>query len=122
MHVDRVKTCPTLIRCFHREGGHVPLEEFGSWNERKEPTDELQIYTWPDATMRELHELVQEVLPVARKMGCVLGFSLVYADRRGEYVMRSIGRVGNRKHPDDNKTLQQSKYQPGDFLSISIEN
>ena len=92
-------------------GGHVALHEFGTWTDRKEPTDcEIQIYTWPEATLREIEELVREVLPSIQN--CVLAFALIYADKRGDYVMRSVGR--------GNMTLRQAKYQAGDFLSISI--
>jgi histone deacetylase complex subunit SAP18 len=32
-----------------------------------EPPGEVQVYTWPDATLRELAELVKEVRPDARR-------------------------------------------------------
>lgn len=37
-------------------GGHHPNEDFAVRG--KEPKDEVQIYTWKDATLRELTDLV----------------------------------------------------------------
>lgn len=53
--------CPLLLRVFHRQGGHHRLEEFARVSGREEIDDEVQIYTWPDATLRELSDLVKEV-------------------------------------------------------------
>lgn len=39
--------------------GGVRLEEYGKRG--SEPEGELQIYTWPDATLRELTELIKDV-------------------------------------------------------------
>ncbi|KAI9079989.1 hypothetical protein K1719_038054 [Acacia pycnantha] len=50
------KTCPLLLRVFTKTGGHHTNEEFVVRG--KEPKDEVQIYTWKDATLRELTDLV----------------------------------------------------------------
>ncbi len=55
------KVCPLLLRVFPRRGGHHRLEEFQRRGE--EPEGELTMYTWPDATLRELTDLVKEVPP-----------------------------------------------------------
>ena len=46
------------------------------------PSNELQIYTWLDATLKELTGLVKEVNPEARRRGTYFDFSLVYPDLR----------------------------------------
>ena len=51
--------CPLLLRVFPRRGGHHRLEEFARRGD--EPDGELTMYTWPDATLRELTDLVKEV-------------------------------------------------------------
>ena len=51
--------CPLLLRVFPRRGGHHRLEEFA--RRGAEPEGELTMYTWPDATLRELTDLVKEV-------------------------------------------------------------
>jgi Sin3 associated polypeptide p18 (SAP18) len=52
--------CPLLLRVFPKLGGHHRLEEFVRVR-TAELDDEVQIYTWPDATLRELSDLVKEV-------------------------------------------------------------
>ena len=56
--------CPLLLRVFPRRGGHHRLEEFARRGE--EPEGELTMYTWPDATLRELTDLVKEVQLLSR--------------------------------------------------------
>ena len=83
----------------------------------QEPKEEVQIYTWPDATLREITELVKEVVtleccqtkascnqmapscshavslqvnPAAKRMNARLEFSFVYPDKRGRNVMRVV--------------------------------
>ncbi|KAL0621375.1 Histone deacetylase complex subunit SAP18 [Plecturocebus cupreus] len=48
--VDREKTCPLLLRVFTTNGRHHRMGRvFGNV-----PPSELQIYTWMDATLKEL--------------------------------------------------------------------
>ena len=56
----------------------------------RSPRDEVQVYTWPDATLRELTDLVKEVQPAARRSTARLDFALVYPDKRGRNVMRVV--------------------------------
>ena len=51
--VDREKTCPFLVRVFHKEEGPHRVEEFDGG---KVPGEEVQIYSWMDANLRELSE------------------------------------------------------------------
>ncbi|TKY63806.1 Histone deacetylase complex subunit SAP18 [Spatholobus suberectus] len=62
--VDREKTCPLLLRVFTKIGGHHTMEDFAVRG--KEPKDEVQIYTWKDATLRELTDLV--TIPLHSKL------------------------------------------------------
>lgn len=85
------------------------------------PTNELQIYTWQDATLRELTTLVRDVNPDTRRKGTYFDFALVYLDRNGNQHMKEIGvTCSGQKGADDSKTLGQSKFVIGDFLDISI--
>jgi histone deacetylase complex subunit SAP18 len=45
-----LQVCPLLLRVFPRLGAHHQLEDFARRGE--EPKDEVQIYTWMDATLR----------------------------------------------------------------------
>eukprot|EP00897_Mesotaenium_endlicherianum_P007485 jgi/Mesen1/6765/ME000346S05940 len=118
--VDREKTCPLLLRVFTKHGDHHKLEEFGTRG--REPKDEVQIYTWRDATLRELTDLVKEIAPVARRRDARLSFAFIYPDRRGRNVMRKVGVTHShaRKTPDDSKTLDELNFQTGDFLDVAI--
>jgi len=87
------------------------------------PSNELQIYTWLDATLKELTGLVKEVNPEARRRGTYFDFSLVYPDLRQSprCQSRDIGTtVAGQRGPDDQKTLADCKFVIGDFLDIAI--
>ncbi|KAK6935305.1 Sin3 associated polypeptide p18, partial [Dillenia turbinata] len=110
--VDREKTCPLLLRVFTKIGSHHTPEDFGVRG--KEPKDEVQIYTWKDATLRELTDLVKEVSPAARRRDAKLSFAFVYPDRNGKFVFRQAGVTtshGNGRRPDDSKALGELKFQ-----------
>ncbi|KAE8711104.1 Histone deacetylase complex subunit SAP18 [Hibiscus syriacus] len=98
-------TCPLLLRVFTKKptllsaklvygvylksdlrlGGHHSKEDFAVRG--KEPKDEVQIYTWKDATLRELTDLA-EVAPAARRRDARLSFVFVYPDKNGRFVVR----------------------------------
>jgi len=77
--VDREKICPFLLRMFIKENEKHPLEEF---RDQKVPEkDEVQVYTWQDATLKELAELVgQEVEAIRKNRESELNFAFVYTD------------------------------------------
>ncbi|KAI4898129.1 hypothetical protein NFI96_015392 [Prochilodus magdalenae] len=118
--VDREKTCPLLLRVFTTNNGrHHRMDEFARGNV---PSSELQIYTWMDATLKELTSLVKEVYPEARKKGTHFGFAIVYPDpKRQGYRVKDIGNtISGRKGADDSMTLQSQRFQIGDYLDIAI--
>lgn len=45
-----MQVCPLLLRVFPRLGAHHQLEDFVRRGD--EPKDEVQVYTWMDATLR----------------------------------------------------------------------
>jgi histone deacetylase complex subunit SAP18 len=57
------------------------------------PAGEVQIYTWRDATLKELSDLVRQVVPEARNTGVRLDFSLVYTDKSGRARSRRCGSI-----------------------------
>ncbi|KAJ4953852.1 hypothetical protein NE237_030684 [Protea cynaroides] len=119
--VDREKTCPLLLRVFTKIGGHHTKEDFAVRG--KEPKDEVQIYTWKDATLRELTDLVKEVARAARRRGAKLSFAFVYPDKNGRNVVRAVGMTqsyGNGRWQDDSKTLADLGFQIGDYLDVAI--
>ncbi|KAL3517058.1 hypothetical protein ACH5RR_023960 [Cinchona calisaya] len=120
--VDREKTCPLLLRVFTKVGGHHNEEDFAVRG--KEPKDEVQIYTWMDATLRELTDLVKEVAPEARRKDAMLSFAFVFPNNRGRFVVREVGRTfssPNARRPDDgSRALADLKFQIGDYLDVAI--
>uniref|UniRef100_A0A804PE62 Histone deacetylase complex subunit SAP18 n=1 Tax=Zea mays TaxID=4577 RepID=A0A804PE62_MAIZE len=100
--------------------GHHQNEEFAVRG--KEPKDEVQIYTWKDATLRELTDLVKEVALPARKRNARLSFAFVYPDKNGRFVVRQVGSTFAYGHGrgDDAKTLAELGFQIGDYLSVAI--
>ncbi|KAB1217148.1 Histone deacetylase complex subunit SAP18 [Morella rubra] len=100
-------------------GSHHSEEDFAVRG--KEPKDEVQIYTWKDATLRELTDLmisvlcqVKEVAPEARRRNAKLSFAFVYPDQRGRFVLRTVGMThayGNGRRVDDSKSLGELSFQ-----------
>ncbi|KAK4832023.1 hypothetical protein QYF61_020538 [Mycteria americana] len=114
------RTCPLLLRVFTTNNGrHHRMDEFSRGNV---PSSELQIYTWMDATLKELTSLVKEVYPEARKKGTHFNFAIVFTDlKRPGYRVKEIGStMSGRKGTDDSMTLQSQKFQIGDYLDIAI--
>jgi histone deacetylase complex subunit SAP18 len=50
----------------------------------------VQIYTWPDATLKEIATLMKDVIPEASQPNAVLSFSLVYPDKDGRNVIKPV--------------------------------
>ncbi|XWS45984.1 hypothetical protein CRYUN_Cryun14cG0026100 [Craigia yunnanensis] len=117
---DHEKTSPLLLRVFTKIGGHHS-KDFAVRG--KEPKDGVQIYTWKDATLRELTDLVKEVAPAARRRDARLSFAFVYPDKNGRFVVREVGKAfsyGNGRRLDDSKTLGELSFEIGDYLDVAI--
>jgi histone deacetylase complex subunit SAP18 len=85
--------------------------------------NELHIYTWPDATLREIADLIQDANEEARNHGR-LAVSIVYPDRRGKFVIKKAGIVGGGRklNGDEDKTLASLGFQNGDYLDVAMLN
>jgi histone deacetylase complex subunit SAP18 len=77
--IDREKITPFLLRCFWKANKSRTEFEYKDAAKQILPADEAQIYTWPDATLRELSDVLSAAIPEARRSNIV--FSLVYPDR-----------------------------------------
>ena len=117
--VDREKTCPLLLRVFWTIGRHHRPEEFF----RTVPSNELQIYTWKDATLKELMTLIKEVNPDARKKGTTFDFATVFPNpRQAGFLLKELGvTTAGRKSPADNITLESKKFQIGDYVDVAVQ-
>lgn len=116
--VDRQRACPMYVRLFCRMNGHHPLSAY----EHDPPIeDEVIIYTWRDATLRELSDLIKEVNVECRRRGARFSFQLIYYDYRGIVRMKDMGMVSNgRIGRDDAVTLEKVKFVQGDFIDVAI--
>jgi histone deacetylase complex subunit SAP18 len=90
--------------------------------QRGVPSNELQIYTWMDATLKELTRLITEVYPNTKIKGTTFNFNVVWpGPRESRFFMKDIGQttIGS-KGPDDNATLQARKFVIGDYLDVAV--
>uniref|UniRef100_A0A8R1HN45 18 kDa Sin3-associated polypeptide n=1 Tax=Caenorhabditis japonica TaxID=281687 RepID=A0A8R1HN45_CAEJA len=120
--LDREKLCPMLLRVFCANNRHNPVSEYNNRNGGSVPANELQMYTWMDCSLRELTSLIKEVNPDARRKGTTFDFAIIQADRTStRYILRDIGNTMNgQRGIDDHKTLQQCKFEVGDFVDVAI--
>ncbi|CAI2348750.1 unnamed protein product [Caenorhabditis sp. 36 PRJEB53466] len=120
--LDREKISPMLLRVFCANLKHNPINEYNNRNGGSVPANELQMYTWMDCTLRELTSLIKEVNPDARRKGTTFDFWIVQADRTSiRYIYREVGNTMNgQRGIDDSKTLQQCKFEVGDFIDVAI--
>ena len=136
--IDRKKTCPFMIKMYCRINGHHRLEEFSP--PRFPIEDEMIVYTWKDATLKELSLLVREVLGDSELPGGSNGadpnlkfsFNLLYPDvrRPGSHFLSKplgwafeSGESEARPHQiidSSSKTLESLKFVPGDFIDVAV--
>lgn len=119
--IDREKHCPFLLRVFFSVGSHNRTEAFEALDD-KPIANELHIYTWPDATLREIADLVQDANPDAQKANKRLSVCVVSETRDSRMLMRKVGYVNSsrRRSADDSKTLASVRFHPGDLLDIAL--
>ena len=98
MEVNRVKQCPTLLRCFWKLHRSNSINSYRMASQGQLPNQEVQIYTWPDATLKELCELLQGVIPNAGNENAKLLLSLVFIDVNGNFGMRQV-RIHTIEYP-----------------------
>ncbi|KAF0876858.1 SAP18 deacetylase, partial [Crocuta crocuta] len=99
-------------------GHHHRMDEFSRGNV---PSSELHLYTWMNATLKELTSLV-ELYPEARKKGTHFSFAIVFTDPKTAWLSRKGDwqTMSGRKGTDDCMSLQSQKFHTGDYLDIAI--
>jgi histone deacetylase complex subunit SAP18 len=117
--VNREKICPFLAKVYYKENEFNNIDDMN--NGLFPANRELHIYTWMDASLKELTLLIRDSIDLLRKKDSVLNFSFIFPDNKGKLQRKELGSVfTNKKTLDDNKTLAQLKYTIGDFIDISI--
>lgn len=123
----RSKTTPFLLRIFWSEHDRIPTDMFCS-KEREPQHNVINVYTWDNATLRELADKVQEMVPPAQELEKELLFDHIYIDTgAGRAHMAHIGKVqADRSRPalpEERKSLQKfSSFRKGDYLQVTIRN
>ncbi|TFK94918.1 hypothetical protein K466DRAFT_475324 [Polyporus arcularius HHB13444] len=147
--VDREKTAPFLIRAFVKIGAYHRLNQF---EDGPLPiADEQQIYTWRDATLREVLTTLRSSAPNSTEYRHPLAryfFRAVFADSasRGRFSQKDLGTVysrdilgepGSLDHPaprlledveaesntnaEQDRTLDELRFVPGDYLCVMVQ-
>lgn len=93
MEVNRAKQCPALLRCFWKLHRSNSINSYRTISQGSFPNQEVQIYTWPDATLKELCELLQGVVPNASSGNVSMVLTLVFIDRNGNFGMKQVRRM-----------------------------
>jgi hypothetical protein len=116
--IDRKKRCPFLMRVFLSQNQH---NEITSFQNGSVPKEELAIYTWQDAKLKEVAQLIKENYPDADKPDSTLKFSRVYPDiKTGDWTLTEIGKSGSRIGNDDYQNLHDLGFSIGDYLDVAI--
>lgn len=119
--VDREKMCPFLLRVFYKENSYSKLEDLN--NENFLNTNELHIYTWLDANLREITTLIKSAIDIPSRKETKFMFSFVYYDSKGKLQRKEVGDVYLKKNsPEELNTLYSLKFVIGDYIDIYIQN
>ncbi|KAJ0762565.1 putative Sin3 associated polypeptide p18 [Helianthus annuus] len=122
VHLRKYSMQNNIVILLLSVGGHHSQADFAVRG--KEPKDEVQIYTWMDATLRELTDLVKEVAPEARRRDALLSFAFVYPTKTGHFTVKEVGKTfsyPNARRPDDgSKALGTLSFEIGDYLDVAI--
>lgn len=121
--VERDKLCPMYLRLFTRSYEFHSLNSFSSPNSLP-IEDELVIYTWPDATLKELSSLIKDVHPDTRRKGCSFAFRLIFQEpSKGQFLFKDVGIVYNdvaKRSKDDFISLEKIRFVQGDYIDVAI--
>ncbi|GBE80051.1 hypothetical protein SCP_0212530 [Sparassis crispa] len=139
--LDREKTAPFLIRTFIKVGGFHRALQF---EDGPLPiADEQQIYTWKDATLREVLTTLRPLLPSTHPLARY-SFRTLFFDAlaRGRVSTKDLGLIYSRDilgepgtlaapaprlqtddeppPPAAERTLDELRFVPGDFLCVAV--
>jgi histone deacetylase complex subunit SAP18 len=120
LDINREKICPFLVRVYFKVGDFNNLDDFNAGIFPKQR--ELYIYTWMDASLREITMLIKDTIEACQDKETVLNYSFVFPDTKGKLIRKEVGYVyANKFCNDESKTLQQLKFTIGDYIDISIQ-
>lgn len=92
--IDRKKVCPVLLRCFWKPLKHNTLSDYRLHHRDILPAREVKLYTWRDATLREITDLLKDYIEELKYEKRLLDFSLVYQDQDGNLQFNPVMLIG----------------------------
>ena len=111
--VNRLSVCPTLIRTFFQKDEHHTIANFM----KEFPTPEIYVYTWKDATLREIsYSIIRSA-----KLDHVktMSFIMIYPNMEdGGWGMKPLAIVDLTSTEISTNTLESYGYMPGFMLDV----
>lgn len=88
---DRKRTCPFLLRCFWKLNQHNAPIDYRHASKGILPNQEVQIYTWLNASLLEINEILKDVIVPMQGANVSVVFNIVYVDNsNGHFAMRRV--------------------------------
>ena len=120
--LDRDVTCPFLLRVFWKQGEPVTLESVRHRMEDQQP-DEVRLYTWLDATLGEITQLLKEELAGARRRDAEFDLSFIRHNLEGGLELKPLGVITAARPSDlDTVTLSSLRFIIGDCLAVTLRH
>ena len=121
VHIDRAKLCPFLLKTYIKENGEHTLKQFEEDNVDL-LADEVQIYTWFDADLREITDLLKETVPAAKDKNAMLEYHVIYPNPHGKGLLKKpagvVYAIGKGRY--DFLTIHEIGMRIGDRMDIII--
>ncbi|CAE7921776.1 Bin1 [Symbiodinium sp. KB8] len=115
--VDRSQVPPSLLPVFLKQGR---LHSASAFEDSAKPPNGIQLYVWPDTTLREVLDLVKEASPDQRSPAAAFAMGLVYPNRTGKMVVKPLAELHSvDRGAADTISLQQLGWRPADALSVA---
>merc|ERR1712088_1160112 len=123
--INRTSTPPFLLRVSYRKTGNFNRTSSFEPKSRDKPEHEVDIYTWRDATLKELlRDIVAEANDTELNLlGTEFVFGTVYPHvRDGRYDIRQLGKLKRDSPTADEKTqpFRDGRFVVGDRMDIAV--
>lgn len=93
------------------------------FNETPDDTaeNEIHIYTWLNATLRELTNTMKTLLKQANQKNARITFFHVYQDTSGRFKKKMISTIHSvKRNKDDDITLLSFRFEIGDVIDVNV--
>ena len=115
--INRVETCPTLIRVFYQRSAHHSITDFM----KSFPSPEIYVYTWEDATLKEISYTISK--SIANKDEIIQAMSIKMLEPNlndGGWIIKPLGVVDLVENKTfQTGTLKQMGWKPGFLFDVA---